>query len=141
MYFDYKQGLECARKLNKPMLIDFKSKSCANCKVMERNIWSNPGVLKRLKEDYVIIVLYGDQKTELPENEWVTSSYDGKIKKTAGKRNKDFEITRFKTNGEPFYVLLGTDEKELVKPMAFTNSVQEYIDFLDKGVEAFKSKQ
>jgi len=139
-YFDYEQGLACAKKLNKPLLLDFKSKACANCKVMEKNIWPDPEVLKRLSEEYVIVVLYGDQKTELPDNEWVISTIDGKEKKTAGKRNKDFQITKFESNAEPYYVLLGTDEKELVKPMGFTKSVDEYVDFLDAGIDAFKEQ-
>ncbi|MFC1734329.1 thioredoxin family protein, partial [candidate division KSB1 bacterium] len=139
-YFDYEQGLACAKKIGKPLFLDFKSKSCANCKVMERNIWPDPEVLKRLSEEYVIVVLYGDQKTELLEEEWITSTFDGKIKKTAGKRNKDLQITKFGSNAEPYYVLLGTDEKELVKPMGFTKSVEEYVQFLDEGIAKFKER-
>ncbi len=73
---------------------------------MEANVWANSEVLKRLKKDYIIIALYVDDKTKLPENEWVVSSYDGKTKKTIGKKFADFQISGFNTNAQPYYVLL-----------------------------------
>ena len=84
-YFDYKQGLECAREQKKPVLIDFKGHACANCKLMEARVWSDPEVLRRLRENFVIIALYADDRTQLPENEWIKSEIDGKIKKSIGK--------------------------------------------------------
>jgi thiol:disulfide interchange protein DsbD len=84
-YFDFKQGLECAKEQNKPVLVDFKGHACANCKLMEARIWSDPEVLKKLGESFVIISLYVDDRTLLPENEWVISAVDGKTKKTIGK--------------------------------------------------------
>ncbi|MCK4466524.1 MAG: thioredoxin family protein, partial [Bacteroidales bacterium] len=95
-YFDYDQGLACARKLNKPVFLDFKGHACSNCKEMESKVWSDPEVLKRLRNEFIIITLYVDDRTKLDESEWVVSEYDGKVKKTLGKKNSDFQITRYK---------------------------------------------
>ena len=137
-YFDYKQGLECAKVLNKPVFLDFKGHACSNCKELEAKVWSDPDVLKRLKEDFVIIALYVDDRTKLPEDEWITSEYDGKIKKTIGKMNADFQISRFKINSQPYYVILDSDENVLVPPMSYNLNISEYIDFLDTGLEKFE---
>ncbi|MCA6416025.1 MAG: thioredoxin family protein [Cytophagales bacterium] len=92
-YFDYKQALACARQQNKPLFIDFTGHGCTNCREMEARVWSDPQVLQRLKNDFVVVALYVDDKTKLPENEWYTSSYDKKVKKTIGKQNADLQIT------------------------------------------------
>ncbi len=112
-YFDYNQGLACAKKLNKPVFLDVKGFACTNCKVVEKNVWSDPEVIKRLKNDYVIVALYVDDNFELPENEWITSTFDGKVKKTIGRKNTDFQITRFGVNAQPYYVLMDNNGKEL----------------------------
>jgi len=139
-YFDYEQGMACAKKLNKPVLLDFKGHSCSNCKKMENQIWSDPAVLQRLRDDYIIIALYVDDRTKLPEQEWVTSEYDGKVKKTIGKINADFQISRFNVNSQPYYVLVDHEGNELVEPMGMNLDVQEYIEFLDSGKKAFQDK-
>lgn len=137
-YFDYRQGLACAKALNKPVLLDFKGHACSNCKEVEAKVWSDPEVLKRLKEDFVIIALYIDDRTKLPEDEWITSDYDGKIKKTIGKKNADFQISRFKINSQPYYVILDHKENVLVPPMAYNLNIKEYNDFLDTGLKKFE---
>jgi thiol:disulfide interchange protein DsbD len=137
-YFDYEQGMACAKKLNKPVFLDVKGHACTNCKVMEKNVWSDPEVIKRLQNDYVIIALYVDDNYELPENEWITSTFDGKVKKTIGRKNTDFQITRFGVNAQPYYVLMDNNGKELVQSIGFEPSVEKYVQFLDKGVEAYK---
>lgn len=139
-YYDYEQGLACARKLNKPVFLDFKGHACSNCKEMEAKVWSDPEVLKRLRENFVMIALYVDDRTKLPESEWVTSSYDGKVKKTIGKKNADLQITKFGVNSQPYYVIMDTDETVLVDPMALNLNIDEYIDFLDRGFEKFREK-
>ncbi|MEJ5304006.1 MAG: thioredoxin fold domain-containing protein [Bacteroidales bacterium] len=140
-YFDYEQGLACAKKLNKPVFIDFTGHGCVNCREMEARVWSHPEVLKRLKNDFVIIALYVDDKTELPENEWIVSSYDGKVKKTIGKKYADFQISRFNVNAQPYYVLLDPDGNQLVPPKAYDLNVDNFIRFLDSGLEAFRKRQ
>jgi thiol:disulfide interchange protein len=137
-YFDYNQGVACAKKLNKPVFLDVKGFACTNCKVVEKNVWSDPEVIKRLKNDYVIVALYVDDNFELPENEWITSTFDGKVKKTIGRKNTDFQITRFGVNAQPFYVLMDNNGKELAPGIGFESDVKKYIAFLDKGIEEFK---
>lgn len=139
-YFDYEQGMACAKKLNKPVLLDFKGHACANCKEMENKVWSDPEVLKRLREDYVIIALYVDDRTKLPEDEWVTSSYDGKVKKTIGKKYADFQISKYNINSQPYYVLVDTEGENLVEPMGYDLNIDNFIEFLDNGKQAFNNK-
>lgn len=132
-YFDYNQALACARKENKPLFIDFTGHGCTNCREMEAVVWSDPEVLKRLKEDFVVVALYVDDKTPLPESEWVTSKYDGKVKKTLGKKNADIQIANLENNAQPFYVLLGPDEKVLAWPYAYNRDSKKFIQFLELG--------
>jgi thiol:disulfide interchange protein len=139
-YFDYNQGLACAKEQGKPVLIDFKGHACANCKLMEAKVWSDPEVLRRLRENFVIIALYADDRKELPENEWITSSVDGKVKKTIGKINEDLEISKFKTNALPLYVIADHEGNALNTPMPTNLNVEEYKKWLDEGVELFKAK-
>ena len=138
-YFDYKQALACARQQNKPLFIDFTGHGCTNCREMEARVWSDPQVLQRLKNDFVVVALYVDDKTELPENEWYTSSYDKKVKKTIGKQNADLQITRLNNNAQPFYVLVGKDEKVLVSPKPYDLSAENFVKFLEEGKKRFKA--
>ncbi|MFH1159460.1 MAG: thioredoxin family protein, partial [bacterium] len=140
-YFDYEQGLACAKKMNKPVFLDFTGHGCVNCKVMERTVWSDPEVLKRLRENFIIISLYVDDRTDLPESEWVTSKVDGKVKNTIGKKNVDFEISRFNVNAQPYYVLLDTSGNRLTEPWAYDKDIAGFIGFLDKGMENFNKNQ
>ena len=136
-YFDYEQGLACAKEQNKPVLLDFKGHACANCKLMEAKVWSDPEVLRRLRENFVIVALYVDDRTQLPENEWITSSVDGKVKKTIGKINEDLEISKFKTNALPLYVITDHEGNPLNKLMPTNLKIEEYKKWLDEGAELF----
>jgi thiol:disulfide interchange protein len=137
-YFDYDQALACARQQNKPLFIDFTGHGCTNCREMEANVWSDPQVLQRLKENYVVVALYVDDKTELPEVSWYTSSYDNKVKKTIGKQNSDLQITNLNNNAQPFYVLVGKDERVLVSPYGYNLDAESFSKFLDAGKDKFK---
>ncbi len=137
-YFDYEQALSCARQQNKPLFIDFTGHGCVNCREMEASVWSDPEVLRRLKNDYVVVALYVDEKTELPEEQWYESSYDGKMKSSIGKQNADFQITRFRNNAQPYYVLLDNEEKPLNTPVGYDKDVQNFVRFLDEGIQNFK---
>jgi Thiol:disulfide interchange protein len=139
-YFDYKQGLACAKELKKPVLLDFKGHACANCKRMEAKVWSDPEILSRLRDNFVIIELYVDDRTQLPENEWIVSSIDGKQKKTIGKIYEDLEISKFKTNALPLYVIADYEANPLNKPIPTNLNVGEYKNWLDEGVALFKSQ-
>lgn len=137
-YFDYEQGLACARAQGKPLFIDFTGHGCVNCREMEAAVWSDPRVLQRLKNDFVIVALYVDDKTTLPESDWITSKYDGKVKKTIGKKYADFQISRFGVNAQPYYVVLNDAEEILVKPKARDLSPDNFVRFLDEALAAYK---
>ena len=137
-YFDYEQALKCAREQNKPLFIDFTGHGCTNCREMEAVVWSDPAGLERLKNDFVVVALYVDDKTTLPESEWYTSKFDNKVKKTIGKQNADLQITNLDNNAQPFYVLLGTDERVLAWPYGYNRSVEDFVKFLESGKAKFK---
>ncbi len=136
-YFDYEQALACAREQNKPLFIDFTGHGCTNCREMEANVWSDPKVLERLKNDFVVVALYVDDKTQLPESEWYTSTHDNKVKKTIGKQNADLQITRLNNNAQPFYVLVGKDERVLAWPYGYDKDVEDFVNFLETGKKTY----
>ena len=136
-YFDLQQGLACAKEKNMPVFIDFKGHACSNCKEMEAKVWSDPEVLKRLRDNFVIIALYCDDRTKLPESEWIISDIDGKTKKTIGQVNTNHEIEMFGTNTQPLYAITDHEGNPLVEPMGHNLDVQEYIDWLDEGYRNF----
>jgi len=140
-YFDYEQGIACARKQNKPVFIDFTGHGCVNCREMEANVWSDPRVLDRLRNNFVVIALYVDDKSNLPESEWVTSTYDGKVKKTLGKKYADFQIARYGVNAQPYYVLLDGKEQMLVQPKAYDLNADHFVDFLDAALAEFSKRK
>lgn len=134
-YFDYDQALNCAKEQGKPLFIDFTGHGCVNCREMEQRVWSDPKVLSKLREKFVLVALYVDDKTELGEDRWYTSSYDNKLKKTIGKQNADFQITQFENNAQPFYVILNQDGLPIIEPIAYNLDVSSFIDFLDEALE------
>ncbi|HEV7351472.1 cytochrome c biogenesis protein CcdA [Telluribacter sp.] len=137
-FFDYEQALAYAKKVNKPVFVDFTGHGCVNCREMEARVWSDPAVLQRLREDYVVVALYVDDKTELPESEWYTSKYDGKIKKTIGAQNADLQIVKYNNNAQPHYTLVNHEGELLVPPINYDLSVENFTNFLDRGKSAFK---
>ena len=140
-FFDYEQGLAYAKQQNKPVLIDFTGHSCVNCRKMEASVWSEIEVLKRLKKDYVLISLYVDDKTDLPENEQYISKFSGKKIKTIGNKWSDFQAATFQTNSQPYYVLVNNEGNVLVPPQAFNLDVKNYMNFLDSGLTAYQNKK
>jgi thiol:disulfide interchange protein DsbD len=137
-YFDYDQALACARQQNKPLFIDFTGHGCTNCREMEAVVWSDPQVLERLQNDFIVLALYVDDKTELPEADWFTSTHDGKVKKTIGKQNADLQIANLENNAQPFYVLVGKDEKVLAWPRTYDRSVGNFVKFLETGKKRYR---
>lgn len=137
-FFDYKQALAYSKKVGKPIFIDFTGHGCVNCREMEANVWSAPEVLKRMQNDYVILALYVDDKTELPQAEWYTSKYDQKEKKTIGKQNADLQISRYNANAQPYYVIIDAEENTLVPPKAYDLNVDHFVQFLDAGKAAYQ---
>lgn len=139
-YFDLDQALACSKEQNKPIFVDFTGHACVNCREMESNVWSDPKVLKRLKNDFIVVALYVDDAYSLPESEWVTSKVDGRVKKTLGKKMADIQVERYNVNAQPYYVLLDSEGKDLVEPRAYNLDVDAFVAFLDKGLAEFKKR-
>jgi len=137
-FYDYEEGMAYAKKVHKPVLLDFTGWSCTNCRKMEAAVWSDPGVLKRLKEDYVLISLYVDDRTPLSEAEKYVSKVSSKSVNTLGQKWSDLQAARFNTNAQPFYVVLDPDGKPAAGPRAFNLDIKAYTDFLDQGIAAAK---
>ncbi len=135
-YFNFEDGMKCAKSKNKPVFLDFTGHFCSNCKQMENQVWPEPGVLHLLKNEFVIISLYTDDKTRLNESEWVTAK-DGKVLKTLGDIHKNFQIENFNTLATPLYVLLDTDGKVLLTPRGKDLNVSSFTAFLQEGVDTF----
>jgi thiol:disulfide interchange protein len=135
---DYKYGLEYAKKVNKPVLLDFTGDACANCRKMEDNVWSKPEVLSILKNEVVLISLYCDRKIELPKAEQYVSKTTGKEVVTIGNKWTDLQITRYKSNSQPLYIILDTNGNDLSAPIAFTFEVADYLNWLKAGIAKFK---
>lgn len=142
-YFDLEQAKRCARAQNKPIFIDFTGHACVNCRKMEASVWSDPQVQRRLQEEFVVVALYVDDKTELPQSEWYTSKRDGKVKSTLGKQNADLQVTKYGVNAQPYYVLLNPNDpsdKPLVTPVAYEASVSNFVKFLDAGLAQYRQQ-
>ncbi|KAA9353688.1 protein-disulfide reductase DsbD family protein [Larkinella humicola] len=140
-FFDYKQALAYAAKVNKPVFIDFTGHGCVNCREMEARVWAEEPILRRLQNDYVILALYVDDKTELPESAWYTSTYDNKQKKTIGAQNADLQIVRYNNNAQPHYCIVDQTGKLLVKPKNYDLDVNNFAGFLDEGKTVFAAPQ
>ncbi len=137
-FHDYDKGIAYARSVNKPVILDFTGWSCVNCRKMEDNVWSDKTVLGLLNNDYVLISLYVDDKTPLPENEQYVSETTGKKIKTIGNKWSDFQTKHFKTNSQPYYVLTDHNGKLLAAPKGYDTSIEDYINFLNGGISIFR---
>ena len=131
-YFDFEQGMACAKEQGKPAFVVFKGHACANCKKMENTVWANPEVLRILSEKYVIIGLYTDDRTTLPENKWVISEVNGQLIKQMGKKNLDMQISKYRTNSIPFHVIIKPNGTE--HTLSVTYQDEEFKAFLEKGI-------
>jgi thiol:disulfide interchange protein DsbD len=137
-FFDYKEGLAYANKVHKPVLIDFTGHACVNCRKMEAAVWPDKRVLPLIKDSYVLIQLYVDDKTELPANEQYISEFSKRKITTIGGLNSDIQATHFNTNSQPFYVLLNpATQKPLVSPQGANYDPGIYFNYLHSGLNAF----
>jgi thiol:disulfide interchange protein DsbD len=145
-YFDLEQAKRVARKQHKPLFVDFTGHACVNCRKMEATVWAEPKILEKLRNDYVVVALYVDDKTELPENEWYTSKRDQQVKKTLGKQNADLQLSSFQGNAQPLYALLDPDAPAdrahaLAPPMAYEPDVDQFDAFLQAGLKQFRARR
>ena len=138
-WYDYDQAVEVSKRLHKPIMIDFTGWNCVNCRQMENNVLPNPEVLKRLQNDFVIVQLVIDDKTELPVDQQTKSNYDGKTITTLGGKWIDLEITKYKSNSQPFYVIINEKGETLVPPKG-ASSIPDFIKYLDSGIAAYKNQ-
>lgn len=135
---DYYKGLAYAKKVGKPIMIDFTGYACVNCRKMEQNVWAKDKVLKILKEDVVLISLYVDDRRKLEADEVVDSQLKiGKKLKNIGQKWSEFQTIKYKTNSQPFYVLMNHNEENLIDPVAYTPNVDEYYAWLKEGLSKF----
>lgn len=135
---DYEEGLAYAKKVNKPALVDFTGDACVNCRKMEENVWSKPEILNILKNEVVLISLVCDRRIELPKEEQYVSKETGKEIKTIGNKWSDFQITRYKSNAQPLYIIQDTEGKDLNTPVGYTPDAEEYKAWLESGITKFK---
>lgn len=140
-FHDYEDGLAYAREKNMPVLVDFTGHACVNCRKMEERVWSEPQILEILKNEVVLVSLYVDDKRKLPESEHYVSEVSGKEIESIGSKWSDFQITRYKANAQPYYVLIDHNEVKLIAPSAYEPDADEYYNWLKKGVENFNKAE
>ena len=140
VFHDYDEALAYARLVNKPLFVDFTGKACVNCREMEINVWSDPAVNSLMRNDFVVVALYVDYKKELPKEEQFVSPTTGKKIKTVGNKWSDLQISRYKINSQPYYVILDHTEKELIKPKAYERDKKAYAEWLATAKDNFKKQ-
>lgn len=136
-YHSMEEGYAAAKASGKPVFLDISGLACVNCREMEQRVWSDPKVLSILKNDFIIVVLYTDDKTKLPENEWVTTN-SGKVLKDRGRVNAWFVRENFGVSAQPNYVLLSPDGKQLAPIRGYNTDIDGFVEFLNSGLEKMK---
>lgn len=137
-YFTLEDGMKAAQNEGKPMFVDVTGHGCVNCREMEARVWSDPRVLKILKEKYIIVALYNDDKQKLDQSDWVTDAQTGKVYKDLGRANSYIARTRWGVNAQPNYILLSPSGEQLVPVRGYDLSVDGFIAFLQSGLDAIK---
>ncbi len=140
---DYDQGLSMAKAANKPILLDFTGYACVNCRRMEENVWSNEDVYKLMKDSFIVVSLYVDDKKKLPAAQQFTYRSKTGVEKeiiTVGDKWSTFETENFANNAQPLYAILNTNEQLLSHPVGYMPSAKEYLAWLQCGLDAFKKK-
>ena len=137
-YFSLEEGLEAAKKAGKPVFVDVTGHGCVNCREMESRVWSDPTVLGMLKNDFVVVALYTDDKQKLDKEDYVTDAETGKVYKDLGRANSYLARTKWNVNAQPNYILLSTEGEILVPVRGYDLSVEGFIDFLQSGLDAYQ---
>ena len=137
-YFDLNEGLAAAKKAGKPVFVDVTGHGCVNCREMESRVWSAPQVLDMLKNDFIVVALYTDDKQKLDKEDWVTDAETGKVYKDLGRANSYLARTLWNVNAQPNYVLLSPEGEVLAPVRGYDLSVEGFVEFLKGGLEANK---
>ncbi len=138
LFDDYDKALAYARETGKPLLIDFTGKGCTNCRKMEDNVWVKQEVKNMFLEDYVVVSLYVDLKTKLPEAEQYISETTGRKVRSVGNKWTDFQISRFNRNTQPYYVVLDENENQIGEGYSYDPDPEDFIEWLNEGLTEFK---
>lgn len=138
---DYESGMAYAKKVNKPVMIDFSGFGCVNCRKMEASVWTDPKVKQMLEKDYVLITLMVDDKTKLPQPIEIQENGKTRKLKTIGDKWSYLQRSKFGSNAQPFYILLNDEGQPLGPSYAFNEDVSKYIQFLQNGLKEFKKEQ
>lgn len=142
-YYDYDEALKASKEQGKPVMLDFTGINCINCRKMEGQVWSDPGVMQRMKNDFIVASLYCDaQNVKIPESEQYYSDYLKKQVVNLGQRNSDIQASKYGANAQPFYFFVDGDGNKLIENgYGYNPDVQAFIDHLDKVLENYKNRQ
>ena len=140
-FHDYDQGMAAARREGKPVMVDFTGYGCVNCRKMELAVWTDPQVRQLLNEDYVLITLYVDDKTPLPQPVRVEENGTTRTLRTVGDKWSYLQRSKFGANAQPFYVLLDNEGQPLNQPYSYDEDVKKYVEFLEKGKEKYLNEE
>ena len=138
-YFTLEEGIKAAKEQGKPIFVDITGHGCVNCREMEQRVWTDPKVQEILKDEYVIVALYTDDKSKLREEDWVTTE-NGKVLKELGRANSYLVRNRFGVNAQPNYIILSPEGEQLTAPRGYNLSVDGFVGFLEGGLEKFRGQ-
>ncbi len=139
-FHDYELALAYSKKVNRPLLLDFTGKACANCRKVEDNVWSDRSIQDILTNDFILVSLYVDLRTKLPEDEVYYSETLGKKVKYIGQKWQEFQQKRYNQGAQPYYVMTDTEGKTINQPLAYEPNIDRYKKWLLDGLEEFKKK-
>jgi thiol:disulfide interchange protein DsbD len=132
--------MDAAVREGKPLFIDFTGHGCVNCREMEQRVWSDPTVQELLRNEFVVVSLYGDDKKNVPEEDWVTLP-NGKVLKGLGRINSNFMAEQYGVNAQPAYIIVDHTGTPMMPVRGYNLNVEEYITFLRNGIAAYKQAQ
>ncbi len=141
-FHDFEEGLAYAKKVDKPIMLDFTGWGCVNCRKMEEQVWSDPRVLQILRDELVLISLYVDERELLPEDEQYISEVTGKSIETIGNKWSEFQVKHYRTNSQPQYIIIGHNSlKPLIESTAYDPDIEQYLKWLERGISEFEQQQ
>ncbi|MFR9523935.1 MAG: cytochrome c biogenesis protein CcdA [Rikenellaceae bacterium] len=139
-FFDMSEAEAYAAKVGKPLFVDITGHGCVNCREMESRVWSDPRVLQLLRDNYVVVALYTDDKTVLDKQGWVTTD-SGKVLKSLGKINSNYALKTYGVNAQPYYIIQDSDGTQLNAPRGYNLDTEQFVQFLQEGIAAFEKNK